>query len=282
METPPLVRIAPARYASQGATMTSAVTPVTTSAPTSRPHDPAWRSPSTTTRNARATGIGISSWIWRRPQAPSRTPASAAQAIGTRPVVGRPQERQHRERQEPEHEVARVDRVERLPDHEHRVDPQAVRGQVEAAGEGREDGGHQGDVTAPGEAPREEVRAERDDRQPEQSEDGRGGRQVRREEPGEAGQQEMEAGRVVGGEPEVRPLGREGADQDRVRQAPVVEEVTAGVERGERPGAVDREGAQQQESEPPFGPRDRREALSYTPDRSPDAAADRQVAGHAP
>ena len=216
-------------------------------------------------------------------------PADAQQDAGergpsqaTRAAIDRPQEGEHGERQEPEHEIARVDRIEGRPDHEHRVDPQAVRRQVEAAGEGREDGRDQRDVTSPGEAPREEIRAKRDDRQPEQPEDGRGGRQVRREEPGHAGQQDVEARRVVGGEAEVWPFGRERADQDGVRQAPVVEEVAAGVERGERPCAVDREGAKQEESEPPFGPRDRREALSYTPDRSPDAAADRQVAGHAP
>ena len=226
--------------------------------------------------------MGISNWTWSRPQIPEQDAGERGPGDGARTLVGRPQERQDRERQQPEHEVPRVDRVERLPDHEHRVDPEAVCRCIEPPGECGQGGGQQGHVAPSGQAPGQQVRPERDDRQPEQADQGRRGGDIGPEHPGDTGEQQVETRRVVGGQAGVRPLGRERAQQDRVGQTPVVQQVTTSVERREGPGAVDRDRDKQQDPEPPFRSRDRRHALSYTPDRSPDAAADRQVAGHAP
>ena len=92
----------------------------------------------------------------------------------------------------------------------------------------------------------------------------------------------MEPGRVVGGEPGIRPFRGERPEQDRLGEPPVIEQVAAGEEGGQQPGTVDRDPGQQDRHEPALGSREAREALSYTPGRSRDAAADRQVAGHAP
>ncbi len=216
-------------------------------------------------------------------------PAQAKQDAGENRRCQRPpvvvcgaQEGQDCERQQAEDEIARIGRDERLPDHEHRVDPQPVGGEVEPARERRQDGGHERHVPASGQAPRQEVRPERDDRKPDQPEQRGGGRRVDPEQAREGREQEVEARWVVGGQSEVRPVCRERAHQDRVREAPVVEEVVAGVERGEHPDAVDGHAEDKEDAEPSFDAGDRGEALSYTSDRFRESAAGRQVAGHAP
>ncbi len=134
---------------------------------------------SRTTSTARLSGIGISNWIWNRPQTPSMAPASTAQASARdSPSVAR-RNASIANGRSPNTRSRGIDRVERLPDHRHRVDPQTVGGQVQPAGERGEDRRDQRHVPPSGQPSGEEVGAERDDRQPEQAEQGRRGRRRR-------------------------------------------------------------------------------------------------------
>ena len=69
------------------------------------------------------------------PQMPEETPGQDGPAEPQALALRRIQERQHRERQDPEDEVPWVDGDVHLADHEHRVDPESIGGHVEAAGE---------------------------------------------------------------------------------------------------------------------------------------------------
>ena len=160
------------------------------------------------------------------PKSPPATTASAA----TPSIVGRserPEERQDRERQEPEHEVAREEGIRLLPDQEEAVDPQPAGAEVVGAGEDRQRRGQQRDPR-----PARHRRASRNVPM------GRTGSQRSvsswsertRVEAGDGHrrrEQDVEARRVVGRAARVRAARRQLAAQDRVGQRQVVEQVAA-------------------------------------------------------
>ena len=92
----------------------------------------------------------------------------------------------------------------------------------------------------------------------------------------------MERRRVVGGKAQIRSLGRECPEQDRVGQTPVVEQVAADEEGHEGAPAMHHEHEREDPNESPTLAGELGQALTYTPERSPTGTVDRIPGGHAP